>query len=140
MLKVSVFVLLTWLSSLAMAAPSVDQAWVKADAGLTGIRISASMSVNADAKTVWETLTDYERLSEFIPSMTVSRVVSKPGRPTRVEQRADSGVFSFVMPDHVVLAMEENPPSHIRFRAVSGSVVAMSGEWRILGQDRKSVV
>lgn len=118
------------------AVASAEPAWVKADAGLSGIRISASMGVDADADTLWSTLTDYDRLTEFVPSMTVSRIVSKPGRPKRVEQRADSGVFSFVMPDHVVLAMEEVPPNQIRFRAVSGSVVAMTGEWRILGKTR----
>jgi carbon monoxide dehydrogenase subunit G len=125
----------TWLATGALGA-SAEPAWVKADASLTGVRISASMGVDADADTVWNTLTDYDRLTQFIPSMTVSRIVSKPGRPKRVEQRADSGVFSFVMPDHVVLAMEEAPPNQIRFRAVSGSVVAMSGEWRILGKNR----
>lgn len=132
------FRLLFSLSSLWLiqAIAHAEPAWVKADAGLTGVRISASMSVDADAEVVWETLTDYDRLTQFIPSMTVSRTVSKPGRPKRIEQRADSGMFSFVMPDHVVLAMEETPPNQIRFKAVSGSVVAMSGEWRILGKTR----
>ena len=120
----------------ANAGAAPEPAWVKADAGLTGIRISASMGVDADADTLWNTLTDYDRLTEFIPSMSVSRIVSKPGKPKRVEQRADSGMFSFVMPDHIVLAMEEVPPNQIRFKAVSGSVVAMSGEWRILGKAR----
>ncbi len=122
---------LLFLASTATA--TAEPAWVKADAGLSGVQIRASMAVKADAATLWATLTDYNRLTEFVPSLTISRVVSAPGKPKRVEQRADSGVFSFVMPDHVVLAMEEAPPDRIRFRAVSGSVVAMAGEWRILG-------
>jgi hypothetical protein len=135
--KLASLLLLGAACGCAMAAvASAEPAWVKADAGLSGIRISASMGVDADADTVWSTLTDYDRLTEFVPSMTVSRVVSKPGRPKRVEQKAESGVFSFVMPDHVVLAMEEVPPNQIRFKAISGSVVAMSGEWRILGKNR----
>jgi hypothetical protein len=130
------FLLLGWLAMTSGYASTAEKSWVKADSGLTGVRISASMSVDADAEVLWNTLTDYDRLTQFIPSMTVSRVISKPGRPKRVEQRADSGVFSFVMPDHVILAMEEVPPNQIRFKAVSGSVVAMSGEWRILGKTR----
>lgn len=121
------------ISTPAMASKDV---WVKADTGLTGVRVSASMGVDADPSTLWKTLTDYDRLTQFVPSMVVSRTISKPGRPLRVEQRADSGMFSFMMPDHVVLAMEEHAPDLIRFRAVSGSVVAMSGEWRILGKSR----
>ena len=125
-----------FMSLFMVTSALAEVAWVKADAGLTGVRVSASMGVDADAETLWSTLTDYDRLTQFVPSMIVSRVISKPGMPKRVEQRADSGMFSFVMPDHVVLAMEEHPPDQIRFRAVSGSVVAMSGEWRILGNSR----
>jgi hypothetical protein len=66
-------------------------------------------------------------------------VVSPPGSPKKVEQIADAGLFAFVMPDHVVLLMEETPNSHIRFRSVAGKVAAMNGEWRIQG-DRAPVI
>lgn len=108
---------------------------VHVDAGLTGVDILATTEVRASADTLWDTLTDYNRLTDFVPNLIVSRIVSPPGRPTQVEQRADSGVLSFVFPDHVVLAMEERPPKQIRFRAVSGSVLSMTGEWRIEGQN-----
>lgn len=125
-------VLLTWAwSSFAWA---VAPAWVKADVGMTtGVRVDASMLVNADVATLWSTLTDYNRLAEFVPSMVISRVISRPGQPVRVEQRSDAGLFSFVMPDHVILALEESQQRTISFRAISGSVLSMQGEWRIQG-------
>lgn len=112
---------------------SARGAKVKASTGLTGIRVEATQTLNADAQTVWQTLTDYNRLAAFIPDMVSSRLISPPGAPKRVEQIADAGLFAFVMPDHVVLLMEENPTSHIRFRSVAGKVAAMNGEWRIVG-------
>jgi len=123
------------LASWAFLQPAwANKADVRVDTGLTsGVNISATIDINASAETVWQTLTDYNRLNEFVPNLVVSRVISAPGRPTRVEQRGDSGVLSFAVPDHVVLAMEERPPTLIRFRAVSGSVLAMNGEWRISG-------
>lgn len=114
------------------------EAKVKADTGLSGVRIEASQVLQADANTVWATLTDYNKLATFIPDLISSRVISPPGAPKRVEQVADAGLFAFIMPDHVVLLMEETPNRVIRFRSVSGKVLAMTGEWQIVG-DRAPV-
>lgn len=114
---------------------AVGGIYVSANAGFTGIRIEAASMVAADAATLWETLTDYDRLATFIPDMLASRVISAPGQPKVVEQRAEAGLFAFVMPDHVVLAMEERPLGLIRFRAVSGKVATMRGEWIITDGD-----
>jgi hypothetical protein len=121
-----------WLCLLAGAAGAAD-AKVTANTGFSGIRVEAVQKVNADAQIVWQTLTDYNRLAAFIPDMVSSRVVSPPGAPKKVEQIADAGLFAFVMPDHVVLLMEEIPTNLIRFRSVAGKVAAMNGEWRIQG-------
>jgi len=114
-------------------AAEATQARVKVDSGLTGVRVDASQVVYADAATVWSTITDYNRLAAFIPDMVSSRLVSAPGTPKRVEQIADAGLFAFIMPDRVVLAMEEQSGNALRFRAISGKVASMSGEWRIVG-------
>lgn len=121
-----------WLFVLAGLAVA-GNAKVTATTGFSGIKVEAVQRVNADAQTVWQTLTDYNRLAAFVPDMVSSRVVSPPGAPKKVEQIADAGLFAFVMPDHVVLLMEETPINQIRFRSVAGKVAAMSGEWRIQG-------
>jgi len=122
-----------WLFVLAGTAMA-GNAKVTATTGFSGIKVEAVQRVNADAQTVWQTLTDYNRLAAFVPDMVSSRVVSPPGAPKKVEQIADAGLFAFVMPDHVVLLMEEIPSTNlIRFRSVAGKVAAMSGEWRIQG-------
>ncbi|MEW5770633.1 MAG: SRPBCC family protein [Pseudomonadota bacterium] len=122
-------------ATFSCAALPAQQAPVKVavSTGLSGVRIEARQVLQADADTVWSTLTDYNRLATFIPDMVSSRVISPPGAPKRVEQIADSGLFAFVMPDHVVLLMEESPNRLIRFRSVAGKVLAMNGEWQIIG-------
>ncbi|MFZ5484268.1 MAG: SRPBCC family protein [Pseudomonadota bacterium] len=122
------------LAALPLPVQALGEARVSADVGFTGIRIEASSQVAADAETLWQTLTDYNRLASFIPDMKVSRLVSPPGKPKLVEQRANAGLFAFVMPNHVVLAMEEKPLGVIRFRAVSGDVATMRGEWVVTGE------
>lgn len=121
-----------WLMLASTSALSAG-ARVNAKTGLTGVKVEASQVLQTDARTLWETLTDYNRLATFIPDMISSRIVSAPGAPKRVEQIADAGLFAFVMPDQVVLALEETPNSQIRFRAISGKLVSMTGEWRIVG-------
>jgi ribosome-associated toxin RatA of RatAB toxin-antitoxin module len=122
-------VCLTLASSCALAVG----ARVNAKTGLSGVKVEASQVLQTDAHTLWDTLTDYNRLASFIPDLVSSRVISAPGAPKRVEQIADAGMFAFVMPDQVVLALEETPNSSIRFRAVTGKLVSMTGEWRIVG-------
>lgn len=125
---------LAFASSCALAAG----ARVNANTGLSGVKVEASQILQTDARTLWDTLTDYNRLATFIPDLVSSRIISAPGAPKRVEQIADAGLFAFVMPDQVVLALEETPNSSIRFRAVTGKLVSMTGEWRIVG-DRAPV-
>ncbi len=119
---------------LGTATAASGNAKVKANTGLSGVKVEASQVLQTDARTLWGTITDYNRLATFIPDMVSSRVISAPGAPKRVEQIADAGLFAFVMPDQVVLALEEIPYSVIRFRAISGKLVSMTGEWRIVGE------
>jgi hypothetical protein len=130
--------LATLLLLLAPLVAASGSARVKANTGLSGVKVEASQQLQTDARTLWDTITDYNRLATFIPDMVSSRVISAPGAPKRVEQIADAGLFAFVMPDQVVLALEETPFSSIRFRALSGKLVSMTGEWRIVG-DRAPV-
>lgn len=118
---------------LTLASAQANTARVKANTGLSGVKVEASQVLETDARTLWDTITDYNRLASFIPDMVSSRVISAPGAPKRVEQIANAGLFAFVMPDQVVLALEETPYSLIRFRAISGKLVSMTGEWRIVG-------
>ncbi len=118
---------------LAAAAAAAGNARLKANTGLSGVKVEASQVLQTDARTLWDTITDYNRLATFIPDMVSSRVISAPGAPKRVEQIADAGLFAFMMPDQVVLALEETPYNLIRFRAISGKLVSMTGEWHISG-------
>ncbi len=126
---------LVWVAlGLMVSCAASAGARVSATTSFTGVRVVAVQRVQADAETVWTTLTDYNRLATFIPDMLSSRVISPPGSPKQVEQIGDSGVFAYVLPDHVILLMEESPSHLIRFRALSGKVLTMQGEWRISGE------
>lgn len=99
--------------------------------GAEGIRIDAHADVDAPPSIAWAVLSDYDHLAEFVPHMRVSRVVSRPGEPLRIEQRGETRWLGFRRSVDVVFAIDETPPSRLAFHAVAGSFRRMEGEWRV---------
>ncbi len=99
----------------------------------TQIRISAEIETTVGRDMAWEVLTDFDHWSEFVPDLHLSRIVSRPGEPLRVEQRGNlSWLPNFPL---VVLAeVELMPPYRIRFQRIAGNIRALSGEWHIAGK------
>ena len=125
---------LLWLLSALPAWAFAAQTNVATDIGLMGVSIRAATVVNADARILWNTLTDYDRLANFVPGMTLSRQVSPPNASAKlVEQKGKGGMLSLVLPDHIIMEMNERPYSRIGFRSVSGWVTSLRGEWVISG-------
>ena len=49
-------------------------------------RVKSSILINASLATIWEVLTDYERLADFIPGLAVSRLLDKGDKYARLFQ------------------------------------------------------
>lgn len=127
--------MLTWLFLLLSGPACAGPVHVETDIGFTGIRIQAAAVVDADARTMWNTLTDYNRLASFVPGMTLSRLVPAPNaRGKLLEQRGEGGLIALVVPDHILFALTEEPMKRIHFRSVGGSLTSVQGEWLILGE------
>jgi hypothetical protein len=92
-----------------------------------GYEVSACASTTATAELTWQVLTDFDHLSDFIPDMRLSRVISAPGEPLRVEQQGIWHALFFQRPIAVVFAIELDPLRAITFRAVDGNLRPMSG-------------
>ncbi|WP_165873507.1 SRPBCC family protein [Parasulfuritortus cantonensis] len=129
------FKYLLWLFAVMPSCVIAAQSKVITDIGLSGVSIRAITAVNADRRVLWDTLTDYNRLAAFVPGMTLSRQISPANARTKqVEQRGEGGLLAMVLPDHVIMELDEQPYSRIGFRSVSGGLSSMQGEWVILGE------
>ncbi|MBI2312380.1 MAG: SRPBCC family protein [Betaproteobacteria bacterium] len=84
-----------------------------------------------DPRLAWDVLTDYNRLAEFVPGLSASRIASAPGEPLLLEQKGEAGFLVFRFPVEVVLRVEERPHDRLRFILVRGNMKAMRGEWRV---------
>lgn len=106
----------------AAASPQVD---VRREAGAFLVR--AEVELDADQHTAWQTLTDYEQLSQFVPGIRSARVLARvaSGKSERllVEQEGEFRFLLFTQPVHVWLEVTHEAPSRVLARLVRPSGV-----------------
>lgn len=82
----------------------------------TGRRFDAEaiLELPADAATVWETITDYEALPDFMPGIRSCRILEREPRPDGrerlvVEQKGEFRFLLFAQAMTVVVAIDHEP-------------------------------
>ena len=108
--------------------------------GAHRVRIQGSVTVPQTPEAVWQVLTDYDHLSEFIPDLRESRTIAL--QPTRLlRQQGNSRWWIFSRRVRVTFQVEETPRKEIRFRAVDGDFLEHQGVWRLMREgDRTRIV
>lgn len=94
-------------------------------------QISASIKLPYSPVQVWEVLTDYDALADFIPNLAKSRRLPHPTGGIRLEQVGVQQILFLDFSARVVLDMAENFPREIRFSMVEGDFKAFSGTWQL---------
>lgn len=126
--------LLVCAVALAVLSGATSQAaeQLNVDARVTdaGVAVSASARLRAPLSVIWQTLTDYDHLADFIPGMKRSRVIGRFGSSTIVEQAgSSSGLLSY--PINVVVESNEQPPTTISVRILSGNLRVLQGAYHL---------
>ncbi|MEM9485869.1 MAG: SRPBCC family protein [Cyanobacteria bacterium P01_F01_bin.116] len=94
-------------------------------------QIVASVAVPRSLEQVWEILTDYERLADFVPNLTKSRLLTCPGGGIRLEQIGAQCFLNFKFCARVILDMTESFPQEIGFSMVEGDFKKFMGKWSL---------
>jgi carbon monoxide dehydrogenase subunit G len=94
--------------------------------------IDIEMSVKATAATVWEVMTDWDDMEDFVPSIQASEIVSRVGNRSRVRQKARVFLGPFPVSFEAVRDIELFPQELMRFKGVSGSFERLDGEVKII--------
>lgn len=95
------------------------------------VSVRAAATLYVPHALIWETLTDYSRLAQFIPSMQMSRLIERRGHTALVEQQGTARFLAFSHPIRVLVEAIEQPPSSIGVRIVEGNLKQLSGQYRI---------
>ncbi|KAL2347164.1 hypothetical protein Fmac_001164 [Flemingia macrophylla] len=105
--------------------------------------INAQISVDADTESVWNALTDYERLADFIPNLVWSGRIPCP-YPGRIwlEQRGFQRAMYWHIEARVVLDLREVINSawdrELHFSMVDGDFKKFDGKWSVKSGTRSS--
>ncbi|MBI2962041.1 MAG: hypothetical protein HYY28_17185, partial [Betaproteobacteria bacterium] len=76
-------------------------------------------------------LTNYERYTEFIPHLRVSRVVSRGDGKLVLEQQGEFRFLFFSRPMDLRLAVSEKPQFLVESRALSGSLRDLKSRYEL---------
>ena len=95
------------------------------------LEVVCRVMLDAPPDLVWQTLTDYERLAQFIPGMRRSRVLERRGAVAVVEQLGEAGFLFLTFPIEVTLASTERPPHTLEVSMLKGNLKRLEGAYRI---------
>jgi hypothetical protein len=114
------------------AAPSGSDVQVSVQRRGPMVIIDVEVPLPVSPEEAWHTLSDYDHMTDFLPNLTESRVLSRNGNELRVAQKghAERGPLSFAFENvrDVVLV----PPTEIRTQLVSGSLRDARSVTRVL--------
>ncbi len=92
-------------------------------------RISAQIDILRPVEQVWKVLTDYEALTQFVPNLAKSRLLTHPQGGIRLEQIGSGRLLRVNFSARVVLDLEEYFPEKISFEMVEGDFKFFCGNW-----------
>ena len=103
-------------------------------------RLAAQLVLPLESETVWSVLTDYDHLTDFIPNLVSSKVLSRDDTVVVLEQQGAQRFAGLRFTATVTLELRERrADGMLDFRMVSGDFRRFEGAW-ILCADPKGGV
>lgn len=94
-------------------------------------RITAAIHIPTGLDQVWQVLTDYDHLADFIPNLTRSQRLPHPTGGIRLEQIGAQCFLNIRFCARVVLDMVERFPQELGFSMIEGDFRQFEGVWRL---------
>ena len=95
-------------------------------------RLAAQLRCDLPARLLWDVLTDYERLDQFIPNLASSRLVHRKGDTVQLKQVGSQKLLGLRFSAQVLLELQEfRPDGVLRFSMLKGDFRRFEGSWQI---------
>ena len=95
------------------------------------VEVVCRATLRAPRELIRQTLTDYDRLAEFIPGMLKSRVLEVRGATAIVEQVGEARFLMFSFPIEVTVASTDRPPDTFDLQLLKGNLRRLEGAYRL---------
>ncbi len=99
------------------------------DLGERRRQLQGTVHIPVERERIWQVLTDYDRLADFIPNLVESRVIGRENGRTLVRQVGSQKMLFAQFSAAVVLAIEEIFPQQLRFQKIQGDFLIFEGFW-----------
>lgn len=93
--------------------------------------ILASVTIPQPIEQVWQVITDYENLADFVPNLTSSKLIPNPEGRIRLEQIGSQCFLKFKFCARVVVDMAESFPHELGFAMKEGDFKQFEGAWKL---------
>jgi len=110
---------------------TADEVAIDTEANGRQRRIAARLPIACPPELLWQVLTAYEQLPEFLPNLVASRRLEHPEGGIRLEQIGAQQLLKVNFRARVVLDLEEVYPERIQFQMVEGDFRQFHGYWAL---------
>lgn len=93
--------------------------------------VDAHGVVRAPLASVWRTLTQYEKMDEFVPDLASCRVLSRNGNEVIIEQIGTARFLFMSKAIRLVVRATENPMTSIDIALISGDMKHYESRWEL---------
>lgn len=135
------FIVLGSFLPVAWAAASVTEPMVHShDVVVTrtheGFTVDVVIVVPAPISIVWEVITDYQHMAEFIPNLTESQVLERNQRGTRVQQKGYTRFGPFRLDFESTRDIQITAEYELRAHGVAGNMQRVESLTRLKAADQ----
>jgi uncharacterized protein YndB with AHSA1/START domain len=123
-----------WPTFAHAAAPDLDEPAVAIHRDGDTYAVEAALVVEATPEEVWDVLTDYDHMAQFVANVLASRILRRDGERLEVEQTSRLAVGPFYLSFNNVRAVELVPHREIRSQVTSGDMNASAFTTRITAE------
>ncbi|HEX4329711.1 MAG TPA: SRPBCC family protein, partial [Burkholderiales bacterium] len=119
------------LACLAAPAAAAEDFSIESSHQGGAVVLHVQVRIHARPAVIWGTLTDYDKLAQFVPGMTSSRVLERHGLTAVVEQKGAARVLFFSYPIEVTVESLESPPDRLMVRVLKGNLRQLEGGYHL---------